>query len=129
MKNSKALKIGLIVATLVVAVLVARPPLFTIDSVADIPAPGLTPFQLWQQQMTFTVEDAPSYEDPPFFSLQQAPSGATITGNGNISWTPQTEHREMNHTFTVKATGFAAEGSPCYGNLHSDTETFVVYVC
>lgn len=129
MKIRRSLKLGALIAFLIVAALMARPPLFTIDHVADIGGRGLTPLQLWELQMTFTVEDPPCYEFPPSFSFVEAPSGATISRNGKISWTPQQVHSEKEHTFTVRARGFSSEDAPCSGGVHSDTQTFVVYVC
>ncbi len=129
MQVNRALKLGALIAFLIVAALIARPPLFTIDHVADIDPPGLTPLQLWEKQMTFSVEDPPCYEFSPSFSFVQAPSGATISRNGKISWTPQQVHSEKFHTFTVQARAFSSEDAPCSGGVHNDTQTFVVYVC
>jgi len=103
----------------------ARPQLFVLE---PIPDQTVQATKTLQYQVRHRVEDEVCWTGNLSFALTTAPNGMTITPSGKISWTPTAAQAEEIYEVTVRATSRAWEGSPCWGSLAQDTESFTVSV-
>ncbi|GEM_PF-1711865 len=103
----------------------ARPPLFTINPIADQSAPATVNFQY---QARYSVDDEDCWMGNIAFGLISGPASMMVTNSGKITWTPSTSQIGEPYAVTINATAFTPFGNPCYGNPAQDFESFTVTV-
>jgi hypothetical protein len=103
----------------------ARPPLFEIN---PIHAQTVEAGRRLRFQVTYTVTDEVCWGDNISFQLASGPAGMTVSPGGLVDWTPALAQAGRTYSATVQAQARARQGSPCYGNLAQDFESFSVDV-
>ncbi len=122
MSAVRMIGIGLmLVAALLWGEAMARPPLFSINPIADQSAAAT-----FQYQVRFTVEDEACWIASISFDLMTSPAGMTITNGGKITWTLSASQTSDSYQVMVHATAPTPLGNPCYGSPAQDFESFVI---
>jgi|GEM_PF-4064505 len=118
----------LVVVLAVTGPAIARPPLISINSIADQEVNPWFEGVTFTYTVTYQVTDPPCFGEEVIFSLDQAPSGMSIGAfNGKITWSPTSSQREKTHTVTVRATAWY--NFSCGGGSLAYTRTFQIFVC